>query len=145
MTSSPTTSREQLTRRIRANFNSLLLDCSDAEPAEVAIYTLADPRDIRQVRYVGQSTRPDRRYLQHISQARLWEPAETPWWIKKPQLRPLYQWIRELYAEEQRLPVMMIIAWTQQDNALHEERRHITEYLNAKLLLLNYVVDRDVP
>jgi len=140
MSSPPT--RAQIIRRIRTNFHNLLLDCSGSEPADVAIYTLADPRDIRQIRYVGQSTRPDRRYLQHISQARLWEPAETPWWIKKPQLRPLYQWIRDLYADEHRLPVMLIARWTESGNALSEERRYINECIGKSLPLFNFVVDR---
>jgi len=97
-------SKAQLTLRIRTHIGELVLDGSGTEPGEVAIYTLSDPRDIRQIRYVGQTAAPDRRYLQHIAQAKLWLPAETPWWIKMPRLRPLYTWIRDLYADEQRRP-----------------------------------------
>lgn len=45
-------------------------------------------------------------------------------------------WIRELYAE-QRLPLMMILAWTQTDLARQEEGRHIREYLRHQKPLLN--------
>jgi hypothetical protein len=114
-----------------------VVENSDTHATEVAIYTLSDPRDIRQARYVGQTTDPHRRYLQHINQARLWLQDETPWWIKSPKLRPLYEWIRALYGDEQRLPVMMIVAWTDKYEALRAERRHIHACLNADLPLLN--------
>jgi hypothetical protein len=65
-------SREQLTRRIRSQLQSLLHDESGDAPVGVAIYTLSDPRDVRDVRYVGQTRSPRRRLLQHVNTARLW-------------------------------------------------------------------------
>ncbi|HXS29654.1 MAG TPA: GIY-YIG nuclease family protein, partial [Steroidobacteraceae bacterium] len=65
-------SREQLTRRIRSQLQLLLHDQSGDVPVGVAIYTLSDPRDVRDVRYVGQTRSPRRRLLQHVNTARLW-------------------------------------------------------------------------
>jgi hypothetical protein len=127
----------QITSHIRSRLNDLVVDNSDTQATEVAIYTLSDPRDIRQARYVGQTSDPHRRYLQHINQARLWLPDETPWWIKTPKLRPLYEWLRELYRDEHRLPIMLIVAWTDKYDALRAERRHIHTCLSARLPLLN--------
>jgi hypothetical protein len=127
----------QITSHIRSRLNDLVVDNSDTQATEVAIYTLSDPRDIRQARYVGQTSDPHRRYLQHINQARLWLPDETPWWIKTPKLRPLYEWLRELYRDEHRLPIMLIVAWTDKYDALRAERRHIHACLSARLPLLN--------
>ena len=53
------------------------------------IYTLSDPRDLRQVRYVGQTSAPRRRLLQHLNAARLWLPDERPWWIKDEKAAPV--------------------------------------------------------
>ncbi len=131
------TSKAQLTRHIRNRLPYLVIDDSNVEPIEVAIYTLSDPRDLRQVRYVGQTICPNRRYLQHVGRAQLWLPDEIPWWIKSPKMRPLYEWIRDLYRDEYRLPVMMVVSWTQRRNVLQEEQRYIQEYLSAQLPLLN--------
>ena len=136
-----TASKAQLTLRIRTHVHSLVVDASNVEPVDVAIYTLSDPRNIREARYIGQTSCPGRRYLQHINQAKLWMPAETPWWIKTSGLRPLYQWIRELYADDSRLPVMMILAWTERCNALSEEQRYIAEFRSALMPLLNFFAD----
>jgi hypothetical protein len=130
-------SRTQLTWHVRSRVDNLLVDDSGIQPTEVAIYTLSDPRDIRQPRYVGQTTDPRRRYLQHVNQAKLWLPDETAWWIKSPKLRPLYEWLRELYRDERRLPAMMVVGWTDKYDALREERRHIHACLSAQLPLLN--------
>lgn len=51
-------SQAQLTRDIRYRVEALLVDDSGSVPDEDAIYTLSDPRDIRQVRYVGQTKDP---------------------------------------------------------------------------------------
>jgi hypothetical protein len=75
--------------------------------------------------------------LQHVTAARLWLPDELPWWIKRPEMRPLYQWIRELYRDGARLPVMVVVAWSQASDALAEERKYICEHLNHRSLLLN--------
>src|SRR5215218_1954731 len=80
-----------------------------------AVYTLADPRDARCARYVGQTRNPRRRYLQHVREARLWLPDQVPWWICSPQLRPLYVWIRELYRDGGRLPFMWVEEWVEPD------------------------------
>src|SRR4051812_48398846 len=68
----------QLTRLIRRHVAAQLYDESGTEASGIAIYTLSDPRDIRAVRYVGQSSAPRRRFLQHLNSARLWLPEEVP-------------------------------------------------------------------
>ena len=130
--------KERVSRHVRAACASQIVDLSGGCPDEAAIYTLADPRDVQCVRYVGQTCNPRRRFLQHVNAARLWLPDELPWWIKSPKLRPLYDWIRELYRDEYRMPVMTVIAWTQAGNARAEERSRICEYLGRDLPLLNW-------
>lgn len=127
----------QVARRARACCESQLLDLSGMDASEAAIYALSDPRDISVVRYVGQTRSPRRRLLQHINTARLWLAEQRPWWVKSPQLRPLYEWIRELYLDEQRLPVMTVIAWTEASHARLEERNRICAYLGQQVPLLN--------
>lgn len=126
-----------LARTVRKRSRAHILDRSGSPQGEVAIYTLCDPRDVAAVRYVGQSASPRRRFMQHVTEARLWEPAEFPWWIKRESLRPLYTWIRELYAEESRLPLMSVVAWTSTGNARAEERTHILRCLVSEAALLN--------
>ena len=89
------------------------------------------------MRYVGQTRAPRSRYLQHVGAAKLWLPDELPWWIKSPRQRPLYHWIRDLYRDESRLPVMVVVGWTQARHALAEEREHIENCLRQGLPLLN--------
>jgi hypothetical protein len=128
----------QLRRRFRAHAESQLYDESGVPTEGLAIYTLSDPRDIRAVRYVGQTSAPRRRFLQHLNHAQLWLPDELPWWIKRPKLRPLYTWIRELYRDERRLPVMVVTAWTTcVAEARATERVRIFEYLAQRRPLLN--------
>jgi hypothetical protein len=131
----------QISRSIRQRSAAHLLDMSGTEPNEAAIYALADPRDLELVRYIGQTRAPSSRYLQHMNEARLWLPDELPWWVKSPRLRPLYGWIRELYADEQRMPIMMIVGWTEARLARQEEGRHIREYLRHQKPLLNSETD----
>src|SRR5215831_31845 len=100
-----------LRRELRRRLPLQLYDESGVTPAGTAIYSLADPREVRVSRYIGQTAQPSRRLMQHLHAARLWLPDETPWWIKAPRLRPLYRWIRDLYGEEGRLPVMVVHAW----------------------------------
>jgi hypothetical protein len=130
-------SKSELLRAVRYRSASHIVDLSGTEPDECAIYTLSDPRELRNVRYVGQTRCPPRRYLQHLTAARLWLPDTLPWWIKRPELRPLYQWLRELYLDEARLPAMAVVGWSQADEALAEERNHICEQLRQQSLLLN--------
>jgi len=130
--------KELIARNVRIRSASHIVDLSGATPDEAAIYALADPRDIEGVRYVGQTCNPRRRFLQHLHTARLWLPDELPWWIKSPKLRPLYDWIRALYRDEQRMPVMVVMAWTTAGNARAEERRRICECLGRRLPLLNW-------
>lgn len=126
-----------LARQIRARRASHMIDLSGTNPSAVAIYTLSDPRDVRAVRYVGQTSSPRRRFLQHLSTARLWLPDQLPWWVKRTEMRALYEWIRALYLDECRLPVMVITAWTQADDALTQERALICEHLRMRSALLN--------
>jgi hypothetical protein len=145
----PLLSKAQVTRLVRERMTTLLLDASGSEPGAAAIYTLSDPRDIREVRYVGQTRSPRRRFLQHVNCARLWLPDEVPWWVKKPELRPLYHWLRELHRDEHRLPIMVITAWYDSlAEARAAERASIYEHLGRQLPLLNVeteILDRQIP
>lgn len=123
---------------IRPHVRSNLYDESGVSASGVALYGLSDPRDIRDVHYVGQTRAPAKRFLQHINAARLWLPDELPWWIKSPQLRPLYSWIRRLYSQDRRLPVMLIRAWVPTSKeARLAERAHIIECLRDGRELYN--------
>lgn len=130
--------RIELGRYIRARLGVLLYDDAAGSEQGIAIYSLSDPRDIRAVRYVGQSAAPRRRLLQHLGTARLWLPDETPWWVQAQQLRPLYGWIRALYADERRLPVMVVREWVEKPKARSAERAHIQSLLGERAALLNY-------
>jgi hypothetical protein len=127
---------QELRWRLRLN----LYDESRTTPEGIAIYSLADPRDVRASRYVGQTAYPRRRLLQHVRTARLSLPDATPWWVKTPQLRPLYGWIRELYRDEGRLPVMLVHAWVQPEHAHSAERERICAALEQQLPLLNVAI-----
>ncbi|HEX3837645.1 MAG TPA: hypothetical protein VHW25_11840 [Steroidobacteraceae bacterium] len=135
--------KAKLARRLRHHARRELYDDSGLEAAGTAIYSLADPRDLRLTRYIGQTSAPQRRFLQHLSTARLWLPEERPWWVKQPRLRPLYEWLRELYGQEQRLPTMVIHSWvdTAHDARL-AERARIVAALADNLPLLN--VEREL-
>lgn len=127
----------QLGRLIRARLPGLLVDASGASGSH-AIYTLSDPRDLRCVRYVGQTRAPRQRLLQHLNTARLWLPEEVPWWFAAPELRPLYEWIRALHRDEYRLPVMLVTAWTDSVAAARlAERELILHHLGEQQELLN--------
>jgi len=134
----PAPTPAQLARQLRARLGAHLLDDSGTAARGVAIYTLADPRALRTVRYVGQSVAPRRRLLQHLGAARLWLPDETPWWVAAPQLRPLYAWIRALYRDEGRLPVMVVRSWVDPAQARLAERGEICACLEQQLPLLNF-------
>jgi hypothetical protein len=129
-----------LQRELRRRLHLCLFDESGATPAGTAIYSLADPREARITRYIGQTAQPPRRLMQHLRTARLWLPDKTPWWIAAPRLRPLYHWIRELYGEEGRLPVMLVHAWVDAQHAPLAERDHIRMCLERRLPLLNIVI-----
>jgi hypothetical protein len=121
-----------------------LYDDSHLEPAGIAIYSLADPRDLRLIRYIGQTAAPRRRFLQHLRLARLWMPDEIPWWIQQPKLRPLYEWLRELHCDEGRLPTMVIHSWLGTRTAARlAERARIREALIQRIPLLN--VEGELP
>ena len=128
-----------LNRLIRQRAARLLIDESAAIPEGTAIYALTDPRDVRTPRYIGQTRAPRRRLLQHIAQARLWLHDERPWWIREPQLRPLYDWIRALHRDEGRLPAMVVSEWVPLDSdARVVERARILDGLARQWPLLNY-------
>jgi hypothetical protein len=129
-----------LQRELRRRLHLHLYDESGVTPAGTAIYSLADPREVRVSRYVGQTTQPARRLMQHLRTARLWLPDETPWWIEAPRLRPLYHWIRELHSQEGRLPVMIVHAWVDTQHAQRAERNHIRVCLERQLPLLNIAI-----
>ena len=129
-----------LQRELRRRLHLSLFDESGVTPAGTAIYSLADPREARITRYIGQTAQPPRRLMQHLRTARLWLPDETPWWITAPRLRPLYHWIRDLYRQEGRLPVMLVHAWVEAQDAPRAERDHIRICLERQLPLLNIVI-----
>ncbi len=133
--------QQELRRRLRLH----LIDESGVTPAGTAIYSLADPRDARASRYVGQTTQPRRRLMQHVRTARLWLPDEIPWWVKAPRLRPLYGWIRDLYSQEGRLPVMIVHAWVEAEHAHLAERGCIHSCLERQLPLLNVAICQIAP
>jgi hypothetical protein len=129
--------------RVRRQVRAELYDDSCESARGIAVYTLSDPRVIRDVRYVGQTRSPARRFAQHLNTARLWLPDEIPWWVKSPKLRPLYTWIRELYADGGRMPVMVISAWAGSiGEARALERARIVECLRNRLEILN--VEREI-
>jgi hypothetical protein len=127
-----------LARRMGRHVHRELYDDSHLTPAAIAIYSLSDPRELLLSRYIGQTCSPRRRFLQHLRTARLWLIDERPWWVQQPKLRPLYDWIRELHADGERLPTMIIHSWvaTPRDARL-AERRRIFESLAHQMPLLN--------
>jgi hypothetical protein len=130
--------RALLTRDLRRRLRSHLLDESKVEAEHgIAIYSLSDPRDVRNVRYVGQTRSPRRRLLQHLNGARLWMPDELPWWIDAPSFKPLHEWLRALFRDDGRLPMMIVSSWVEKESALLAERARIHECLDAGLPLLN--------
>jgi hypothetical protein len=135
----PSMSSAELRRYVRRRRATLIVDAGgERSPSSgVAIYALADPRDVAAVRYVGQTRSPGRRYLQHVAAARLWLPDETPWWIESPRLRPLYAWLRELYRDDGRLPAMVVERWVPTADARAAERARILECLAHGRALLN--------
>jgi hypothetical protein len=137
-TAFPTLSQAQLRRYVRIRLAEHLFDDSGAVADGVAIYSLSDPRKVREVLYVGQTSAPRRRLLQHLNTARLWLPDQLPWWIRSPKLRPLYGWIRQLYRDGGRLPVMVVCDWVERAAARHAERARICESLEQQGPLLNY-------
>ncbi len=141
--------RPQLAQHIRSRVATHIVEDPGVVRESVAIYSLCDPRDIFDVRYIGQTTAPKRRFFQHIHTSRLWLPDEVPWWIKSPQLRPLYDWIRELHRDDNRLPVMHVTRWVGSvREARVVEREHICEQLSRGGQLLNAefeVLGRQLP
>lgn len=130
---------QALKRVVRQRAAQLLIDESANAREGTAIYALTDPRDVRTPRYIGQTRSPQRRLLQHISQARLWLPDERPWWIKEPRLRPLYDWLRELHRDEGRLPAMVVSEWVPEGTSARAiERARIHDGLARGWPLLNY-------
>jgi len=78
----PSAAAAALQRELRRRLHTHLYDESGVTPAGTAIYSLADPREARISRYIGQTGQPARRLMQHLCTARLWLPDETPWWVE---------------------------------------------------------------
>ena len=128
----------EVARLVRARVASHLYDETGTDTPGTAIYTLSDPRDLRTVRYVGQTRAPRRRLLQHIRAARVWVPDDLPWWVVEDPQRPLYEWIRTLFRDGQRLPVMIVVArHGLPADATLAERELIQESLRRHQPLLN--------
>jgi hypothetical protein len=126
-----------LTRRFRWHVTTQLYDGCRLIQGGSAIYSLLDPRTLREVRYIGQTSDPARRFRQHLQMARLWLPDQRPWWIKSPKMRPLYEWIRQLYADDGRLPTMIVREWVGTGEARVAERAQICALLADQSSLLN--------
>ena len=110
---------------------------SDA-PGGTDVYTLADPRDVRCPRYVGQTRDPYTRFAQHVRTARLSLPDTVPWWVRSPKHRPLYMWIRELHRDGGRLPFMCVEEWVDSGaDPRVAERAAIMRWLARGAALLN--------
>lgn len=139
-TNTPAGSAADLPHALRWRLRLHLFDESGEAPAGTAIYSLADPRAVRDSRYIGQTAHPRRRLLQHVRTARLWLPDEKPWWVRAPRLQPLYGWIRELYQQEGRLPVMVVHDWVEAQQAHAAERARILACLEQQLPLLNVAI-----
>ncbi len=138
MLNEPQPTPPEIARALRAARRSHIYDETEADAVGIAIYTLADPRDLRRTRYVGQTRSPQRRYAQHVTAARLWLPDETPWWVKNVAQRPLYEWIRSMHRDGRRLPVMIVATWVDgAAAALTAERAFIQRCLHGGLPLLN--------
>ncbi len=139
----------EVARQIRTHVAAQFYDDSALAPRGCAIYSLADPRDLRDVRYVGRTSVPKRRFLQHLNTAMLWVPDELPWWVKAPKMRPLSAWVRELYRDEYRLPVMIVTDWIATlPEAKVAERAQIYDALARRLQLLNVeaqILARQIP
>ncbi|MBV8404681.1 MAG: hypothetical protein JO203_10850 [Gammaproteobacteria bacterium] len=133
----PSAAAVDLQSELRRRLWLHLYDESGELAEGIAIYSLADPRAVRASRYVGRTAQPRSRLMQHVRTARLWLPDETPWWVKRPQLRPLYGWIRELYVQEGRLPVMLVHLWVEPGQAQRAEQEQIRAALELQLPLLN--------
>ena len=129
-------------RRFRRVAGLHLFDESGLDPVGIAIYSLADPRDVRTPRSIGQTDAPRRRFLQHLNTARLWMPDAVPWWVVTPSLRPLYTWIRELHHDGGRLPVMLISSWVVPEAARSAEHARICECIASNLPVLNIEAER---
>jgi hypothetical protein len=127
-----------LVRRLRGALQAQVCDVTAGERAGIALYTLSDPRDVRAVRYVGQTGAPLRRYRQHVRAACLWLSAAGPWWVRAPHLVPLHGWIRALHADGGRLPFMLVHQWVPTlAEALALEQSLIDTHRAAGCLLLN--------
>jgi hypothetical protein len=137
-------SRLRLRHRLRRHVASDLYDASGAAAAEgFAIYSLADPSELQLLRYVGQTAAPRRRLRQHLDAARLWVPDERPWWIRDPKMRPLYEWIRSLHREHDKLPTMVVWEWVSTAAAARAaERARICAALSQGMALLNVEAER---
>lgn len=140
----PGPTQAQLRRHFRRHVEHELYDESDhCVSGGIAIYSLSDPSELRRLRYIGQTSSPRRRLLQHLTASRLWVPAERPWWIRDPKLRPLYEWIRTLYRAESRLPTMIVWEWSDSPSSARlAERARICEGLSRALPLLNVEAER---
>ncbi|MEO7386500.1 MAG: GIY-YIG nuclease family protein [Gammaproteobacteria bacterium] len=132
---------------LRRRLAPLLVDASPAGPPAhsdgFAIYTLADPRQVVAPRYVGQSRRPSRRFIQHVMAAHSarqssLSPVEVPWWYAPLELQPLHHWIRDLSRDGGRLPCMMVHDWVATEaDARQAERRLIADCLQSGHSLFN--------
>jgi hypothetical protein len=130
--------QERLRQRLRAALPQLMHDVSGCEPAGIALYALADPRDVRALRYIGQTGSPARRYRQHVRAACLGAGTDRPWWICEPHLLALHRWIHALHADGNRLPFMLVTHWTATiADARALERQLILEHIAAGHELLN--------
>jgi hypothetical protein len=103
--------RDQFLLRVRRQIDSHLVDWSGKRAGTFAVYGLTDAPDSDPIDYIDITVNPQRRLLQHWMAARLWQSQRSADRITSSTLRPLCHWIRDLYEQQQRLPVMVIYEW----------------------------------
>jgi hypothetical protein len=135
--------RAAVARLVRTAAWSHVHDACGGASGSAAIYTLADPRDVRCPRYVGQTRDPRRRFAQHVRAARLWLPDALPWWVRAPRQRPLYEWLRALHRDGGRLPFLLVEEWIDVGgDPLAAERAAIIDLCSRGAPLLNVEAER---
>lgn len=82
----------------------------------VAMYSLSCPIT-GEVKYIGKSTQPKRRFKEHLSE-------------RNSKIKPLYKWINEI-KDRGSIPVMTIIAYSDSKNWEYVERLLISDYKSS--------------
>lgn len=112
-----------------------ILDLSPKRSGAFAVYGLAEDGNRERVQYLDFTVNPQRRLLQHWMSPRLWLSRRAADRITSSTLQPLCHWIRALYEQKQRLPVMAIYEWlpslSQAEAAAFAHRNSTTHLLRS--------------